>query len=94
MQSVLLNALMTVLVHVVTTIFASGVFGEIQKLVEAQMNTTKTPAQKQQAVKDGLAAIKGDLGDVIRSTASWAINLGIETAVAQAKVKLGTPVSK
>lgn len=93
MNSILLNALMSVLAHVVSQIFASGVFAEIQKLVEAEVNTTKTPAEKQKAVKDGLSAIKGDLGEVIRSTATWAINLGIETAVAQVKVKLGTPVS-
>lgn len=94
MQAVFLKAVMSTLVHLVSAIFASGVFAEIEKLVMAQMDTNKTPAEKQKAVKDGLASVKGELGDAIKSTANWALNLGIEVVVATTKVKLGAQVSK
>lgn len=66
-------------------------FAEIEALVLAEVSTTKTGAEKSAAVKAGLANVQGELGGVIKSTASFALNLGIETAVAVANTKLGVP---
>lgn len=93
MNAIILNGLISTLAHLVAAILQSGVFDEIQKLVELEMNSNKTNAEKLQAVKDALKNVGGELGNAIRSTAGWAINLGIETAVAKAKTKAGVPVT-
>ena len=83
--------LMSALAHLVQAIIGSGVFQEIERLVNLELSTDKSGAEKQAAVNASLKAAQGDLGGAIKGTASWALNLGIETAVAQANTKLGVP---
>lgn len=83
--------LMSALAHLVQAIIGSGIFQEIQNLVQLELSTTKSGPEKAAAVKAGLKAAQGELGDAVKSTAGWALNLGIETAVALAKTKLGNP---
>lgn len=82
------------LAHLVQAIIGSGVFQEIQNLVQMELSTDKTGPEKAAAVQAGLKAAKGELGDAVKSTAGWALNLGIETAVAAANTKLGVPAVK
>ena len=86
--------LMSDLAHLVQAIIGSGVFSEIQRLVQLELNADKTGAEKQAAVHASLQAAQGDLGTAVKGTAVWALNLGIETAVAQVNTKLGVPVTK
>lgn len=83
--------LLAILSHAVQAILGSGIFAEIERLVEIELNSTATGAEKQAAVKAGLAAAQGDLGVALKGTAGWALNLGIETAVAAVNTKLGNP---
>ena len=83
--------LLAILSHAVQAIIGSGIFAEIEKLVEAELSTDKTGAEKQAAVQASLKAAQGDLGVAVKGTASWALNLGIETAVATVNTKLGIP---
>jgi hypothetical protein len=91
----MINAfLMTILSHAVQSIIGSGVFQEIERLVMIELGSTgKTGAEKQAAVQASLKAAQGDLGVAVRSTAGWALNLGIETAVAQVNTKMGQSVT-
>ena len=86
--------LMSALAHLVQAIIGSGVFQEIENLVKLEMSSDKSGAEKAAAVQAGLKAAQGDLGDAIKGTAGWALNLGIETAVAAANTKLGNPAVK
>jgi hypothetical protein len=79
--------LLAILSHAVQAIIGSGVFAEIEKLVEAELSTDKTGDEKKAAVQAGLQAAEGDLGVAVKSSAVWALNLGIETAVAIVKNK-------
>lgn len=79
--------LLAILSHAVQAIIGSGVFSEIEKLVEAELSTDKTGEEKKASVQASLDAIQGDLGDSVKGTAKWALNLGIETAVAIVKNK-------
>ena len=91
----MLNAvLMTLLQHIVSSLLGSGLFQEIERLVQLELSTDKSGPEKAAAVKASIASVKGDLKDVAQSTAGWALNLGIETAVAVAKQKLGEPAAK
>ena len=83
--------LMAILSHAVQAIIGSGVFAEIERLVTLELSTDKTGAEKSAAVHESLKAAQGDLGNAVKGTATWALNLGIETAVAQANTKLGVP---
>ena len=86
--------LMSALAHLVQAIIGSGIFKEIQNLVELELTTDKSGVDKAAAVKASLNSIQGDLGVAVKSTAGWALNLGIETAVAVANTKLGVPAVK
>jgi hypothetical protein len=86
--------LMSALAHLVQAIIGSGVFQEIENLVALELSTDKSGAEKAAAVKVGLNAAQGELGDAVKGTATWALNLGIETAVAVANTKLGNPAVK
>jgi hypothetical protein len=86
--------LMSALAHLVQAIIGSGVFQEIENLVALEFSTDKSGAEKALAVKKGLNEAQGELGDAVKSTATWALNLGIETAVATANTKLGIPAIK
>jgi hypothetical protein len=86
--------LMTILSHAVQAIIGSGVFQEIERLVQLELSTDKSGAEKQAAVQASLKAAEGDLGAAVKGTAGWALNLGIETAVAAANTKLGNPAIK
>jgi hypothetical protein len=88
------SLLMSLLNYVVKAIIGSGVFNEIKTLVQLEFSSNKTGDEKKAAVQAALNAIKGDLGIVVKSTAVWALNLGIETAVAQVNTKLGVPAVK
>jgi hypothetical protein len=79
--------LLAILSHAVQAIVGSGVFAEIEKLVEAELSTDKSGEEKKAAVQASLDAIQGDLGVAVKGTAKWALNLGIETAVALVKNK-------
>ncbi len=83
--------LMSALAHLVQAIIGSGVFQEIENLVKLEMSSDKSGAEKAAAVQAGLKAAQGDLGDAIKGTAGWALNLGIETAVAKVNTTLGVP---
>jgi len=83
--------LMAILSHAVQAIIGSGVFQEIERLVQLELATDKSGAEKSAAVKASLKAAEGDVGSAVKGTASWALNLGIETAVAAANTKLGVP---
>lgn len=85
---------MSALAHLVQAIIGSGVFQEIQNLVQLELSNDKSGPEKAAAVQAGLKAAQGELGDAVKSTAGWALNLGIETAVAQANTKLGVPAVK
>ena len=85
---------MSALAHLVQAIIGSGVFQEIENLVALELSTDKSGAEKAAAVKVGLNAAQGELGDAVKGTATWALNLGIETAVAVANTKLGNPAVK
>ena len=88
----MINAfLMALLQQAVKAIIGSGLFAEIKHLVALQFSTDKTGAEKQAAVKASLQAAQGDLGVAVKSTAQWAINLGIEAAVAKANTTAGVP---
>jgi hypothetical protein len=89
MHSIFISFLLQAATHFVQVLIGTGVFTEIENLVAAQVNSGLTGAQKKQAVHDGLAAIGGDAGTAIKNTATWALNLGIETAVAAINVKSG-----
>lgn len=86
--------LMAILSHAVQAIIGSGVFAEIERLVELEVSTDKSGADKAAAVKASLIAMEGDVGTAAKGTASWALNLGIETAVAAVNTKLGVPATK
>jgi hypothetical protein len=86
--------LMSALAHLVQAIIGSGVFQEIENLVALELSTDKSGAEKAAAVKASLNAAQGDLGTAVKGTAGWALNLGIETAVAVANTKLGVPAVK
>jgi len=86
--------LMAILSHAVQAIIGSGVFAEIERLVELEVSTDKLGADKAAAVKASLTAMEGDVGTAAKGTASWALNLGIETAVAAVNTKLGVPATK
>jgi len=86
--------LMAILSHAVQAIIGSGVFAEIERLVELEVSTDKSGADKAAAVKASLTAMEGDVGTAAKGTASWALNLGIETAVAAVNTKLGVPATK
>jgi hypothetical protein len=86
--------LMGALAHLVQAIIGSGVFQEIQNLVQLELSSDKSGPEKAAAVQASLKAAQGELGDAVKSTAGWALNLGIETAVAQANTKLGVPAVK
>ena len=90
----MINAfLMTILTHAVQAIIGSGLFQEIERLVMIELGSTgKTGAEKQAAVKASLKAAQGDIATAANSTATWALNLGIETAVAQINTKMGQSV--
>ena len=88
------SLLISLLNYVVKAIIGSGVFNEIKTLVQLEFSSNKTGDEKKAAVQASLTAIKGDLGTIINSTAVWALNLGIEAAVAQANTKLGVPAVK
>lgn len=94
MKTIILNALLATVKQLVSNLIGSGVFAEIQKLVIAQLDSGLTGDQKKQAVKDGLAAIKGDIGEAIKKTSNWALNLAIEVAVTAVNVKLGKSATK
>ena len=83
--------LMSALAHLVQAIIGSGVFAEIERLVQIELGNDNSGAEKQAAVKASLQAAEGDLGSAVKGTAGWALNLGIETAVAAANTKLGNP---
>ena len=83
--------LMSALSHLVQAIIGSGIFQEIQNLVAVEFSTDKSGPEKAAAVKAGLTAAQGELGAAVKGTATWALNLGIETAVAVANTKLGIP---
>ena len=86
--------LMTILSHAVQSIIGSGLFQEIERLVMIELGSTgKTGAEKQAAVKASLKAAQSDIATAANNTASWALNLGIETAVAQINTKMGQPVT-
>jgi tRNA A37 N6-isopentenylltransferase MiaA len=88
----MINAfLMALLQQAVKAIIGSGLFAEIKNLVALQFSTNKTGAEKQAAVKASLEAAQGDLGVAVKATAQWAINLGIETAVAKVNTAAGLP---
>ena len=89
MNAILLNFLLTAAEHFVAALIGSGLSGQIQTLVAAEVNTDKTGAEKKQAVTDGLNALTGDLKTALSSTASWALNLGIEVAVAKVNIAAG-----
>ena len=86
--------LMSALAHLVQAIIGSGVFAEIERLVQLELSTDKTGPEKAAAVKASLQAAQGDLGAAAKNTAGWALNLGIETAVAAVNTKLGVPATK
>ena len=86
--------LMTILSHAVQAIIGSGVFAEIERLVQLELSTYKTGAEKAAAVKASLQAAEGDVGTAAKNTAGWALNLGIETAVAAVNTKLGISATK
>jgi hypothetical protein len=88
----MLNAvLMTLLQHIVSSLLGSGLFQEIERLVQLELSTDKSGPEKAAAVKASLTAAKGDLESVVHSTSGWALNLGIETAVAVLNQKIGVP---
>ena len=86
--------LLAILSHAVQAIIGSGVFAEIERLVQLELGTDKSGPEKAAAVKESLKAAEGDLGTAAKSTAGWALNLGIETAVAVVNTKLGVPAIK
>jgi hypothetical protein len=86
--------LMSAIAHLVQAIIGSGVFTEIERLVQLELSTDKTGPEKQAAVQASLKAAQGDLGNAVRGTAGWALNLGIETAVAVVNTKVGIPATK
>lgn len=83
--------LMALLQQAVKAIIGSGLFAEIKNLVALEFSSNKTGAEKQAAVKASLEAAQGDLGVAVKATAQWAINLGIEVAVAKANTSAGLP---
>ena len=83
--------ILAILSHAVQAIIGSGVFAEIENLVQIELSNTKSGAEKAASVKASLTSIKSEVGDAARNTAGWALNLGIETAVAQVNTKLGIP---
>jgi len=93
MNTLLLNFFLEAVQHFVSALIGSGLVAQIQTLVAAEFNTAKTGAEKKQAVVDGIANLKGDLGVAAKNTAGWALNLGIETAVAKVNVQAGVPAT-
>jgi len=93
MNSIILNFLLTAAEHFVSALIGSGLFAQIQTLVASQFDANTTGAQKKQAVTDGLHALTGDLKTAFGSTAQWALNLGIEVAVAKVNLDKGVPAT-
>ncbi|CAB4122173.1 hypothetical protein UFOVP26_108 [uncultured Caudovirales phage] len=85
------SILLSLLNYVVKAIIGSNVFNEIKTLVQLEFSSNKSGDEKKAAVQASLNAIKGELGVVVQNTASWALNLGIEAAVAAVNTKAGVP---
>jgi hypothetical protein len=85
------SILLSLLNYVIKAIIGSNVFNEIKNLVQIEFSTDKTGAEKKAAVEASIKAIKGEVGVIVQNTASWALNLGIEAAVATINTKAGIP---
>jgi len=75
------------LLRIVGMLVDGKVLDEILRLVQTYFSETLSGPEKRDAVEQELRVLRGEVGEAVRETAGYLINLAIEAAVAYLKAR-------